>query len=229
MQFRWRYFVSVVLPAAAIALCQSCTGSGASASKSPAAADIPAAAATPVVSANNAPTISAEAAAYARVGESFDFQPNATDAESDKLTFSVQNLPAWATFDASNGHISGTPAAADVGEYEGVTITVADAAHHVATTPFSITVLGAATGVATLKWETPPVKVDGSPLDDLAGYRIVYGRTAEDLDHSVFIQDPKQTSFEFTTLDSGIWYFAVIAVNANGLEGPASTATMKSI
>ena len=73
------------------------------------------------------------------------------------------------------------------------------------------------------------MKVDGSPLDDLAGYRIVYGRNAEDMDQSVFINDPSQTSFEFTTLEEGIWYFAVIAVNANGLEGPPTTPAMKSI
>ncbi len=229
MNFRWRYFVSAFLPAAALVLCQSCGGGGGSGSKVQSAPDAPAATAPPSLSANKAPTISAEAAAYARVGESFEFQPNATDADSDKLVFSVQNLPAWATFDSASGRIGGTPASSDVGEYEGITITVADATHRAATAPFSITVIGAATGVATLKWETPPVKVDGSPLDDLAGYRIVYGRTAEDLDHSVFVQDPKQTTFEFTTLDKGIWYFAVIGVNANGLEGPASTPTMKSL
>ena len=80
-----------------------------------------------------------------------------------------------------------------------------------------------------MQWEQPPSKVDGSPLDDLAGYRIVYGRNADDLDHSVFIDDPAQTSYEFTTLEAGIWYFAVIAVNANGLEGPPTIAAMKSI
>lgn len=228
MHFRWRYFVSAFLPAVAIVLCQSCGGSGGPAAKEQVAA-APPAAGPASVSANTAPTISAESAAYARVGEAFEFQPNAVDAESDKLTFTVQNLPAWASFDAASGRITGTPSASDVGEYDAVTVTVADATHRTVSAPFTITVIGAATGVATLKWETPPIKVDGSPLDDLAGYRIVYGRTAEDLDHSVFIQDPKQTTFEFTTLEKGIWYFAVIAVNANGLEGPASTAMMKSI
>lgn len=228
MHFRWRYFVGAFLPAAAIVLCQSCAG-GSAASKSTTVSDAPPVVAAPSVSANKSPSISAEAAAYARVGVAFEMQPTVSDTGTGKLTFSVQNLPAWATFDSASGRITGTPATSDVGEYEGITITMADAAQRAATSPFSITVIGAATGVATLKWETPPIKVDGSPLDDLAGYRIVYGHTADDLDHSVFISDPKQTSFEFTTLDNGIWYFAVIAVNANGLEGPASTPMMKSI
>ena len=66
-------------------------------------------------------------------------------------------------------------------------------------------------------------------LDDLAGYRISYGRDAEVLDHSIFINDPAQTSYEFSTLDSGVWYFAVIAVNASGLEGPPTVPVRKTI
>jgi Putative Ig domain len=233
MQLRWRNVVGAFLPAVAMAFCHGCGGGGgggggttASAPQSEGAAPAPASA--PVVTTNQAPTISAESTVSARVGVPFDFQPSATDPENDKLTFSAQNLPPWVTFDSASGEIMGTPGASDMGEYEAITITVADATHR-ANASFSITVLGAANGVARLQWETPPVKVDGSPLDDLAGYRIVYGRTAEDLDHSVFILDPAQTSFEFTTLDSGTWYFAVIGVNLNGLEGPASTAAMKSI
>jgi hypothetical protein len=83
--------------------------------------------------------------------------------------------------------------------------------------------------VASLRWEVPPSKLDGSPLDDLAGYRIRYGRNSDDLDKSVFISDPAVTSYEFNSLPSGIWYFAVVAVNAGGLEGPPTTTTMKSI
>ena len=100
-----------------------------------------------------------------------------------------------------------------------------------ATPPFSITVTGdgGAGGVASLRWETPPSKVDGSPLDDLAGYRILYGRNSDDLDHSVLIDNPTATSYEFTSLTSGIWYFAVVAVNACGLEGPPTTVATKSI
>ena len=71
--------------------------------------------------------------------------------------------------------------------------------------------------------------MDGSPLDDLAGYRILYGRNSDDLDSSVLIDNPTTTSYEFTTLPSGIWYFAVVAVNAGGLEGPPTTIASKSI
>ena len=53
-----------------------------------------------------------------------------------------------------------------------------------------VTVLGeAGSGVASLRWETPSSKFDGSPLDDLAGYRILYGRNSDDLDKSVLISN----------------------------------------
>ena len=179
---------------------------------------------------NQAPTISAPRDEYARVGETFVYQPSARDPDGDALSYSAENLPTWASMDPVDGRITGTPGPDDVGVYELITIRVADAGRSATTAPFSITVIEeAAAGVASLRWELPPSKVDGSPLDDLAGYRIVYGRSSEDLDRSVFIDDPATTTYEFTGLTSGIWYFAVIAINANGLEGPPTNITMKSI
>jgi|SRR5688572_16089660 hypothetical protein len=233
MQFRLSNSVRAFLPAIALAFCHGCGGGGgggAATTGTQGSTPTPAPAPAPAPSTpNQAPIISADGETTAHVGVAYEFQPAASDPENDKLTFSAENLPPWASFDSSSGVISGTPGASDVGEYEAITITVADAARQSATKPFSITVVGGGSGVATLAWETPPAKCDGSPLDDLAGYRIVYGRNADDLDHSIFIDDPAQTAYAFSTLDEGIWYFAVIAVNANGLEGPPSTAAMKSI
>jgi hypothetical protein len=71
--------------------------------------------------------------------------------------------------------------------------------------------------------------VSGEPLDDLAGYRILYGRSSSDLDYSVMISDPATTTYQFSTLAPGLWYFAVVAVNSNGLEGPPATLASKLI
>jgi hypothetical protein len=223
MSFRPSDSVRAFLPAAVLAFC-ACGGSGGNGTASQ--GDSPAPAPT---LANGAPTISGEASGYARVGAAYAFQPSYGDPEGDPLTFSANNLPPWAQLDTANGRITGTPGSADLGDYEEITITVADASHRTVTQPFTITVLPSTSGIATLHWEQPSAKFDGSPLDDLAGYRIVYGRNADDLDHSVFVNSPTQTEYEFTTLDSGIWYFAVIAINANGLEGPPTTPAMKSI
>ena len=213
-------------------MCPGCGGSPSENSpvvaQAPApAADTPAALTTPA--GNRAPTISGEAAKVAQVGNQYEFQPDWNDADGDALSFTATNLPPWATLDPKTGNLHGTPSAGDVGAYESISITVADASHHVATRDFSINVIGAANGVATVSWPAPVSKVDGSLLDDLAGYRILYGKDPEDLDHSIFIANPDIHSYEFATLDHGTWYFAVIAVNAGGEEGPATTPAMKII
>lgn len=164
----------------------------------------------------------------ARVGVGFEFLPAVSNVKHAPV-FSATNLPTWARLDAATGRVTGTPGTADVGQHEAIVITVADGQRSAATEPFDIAVTGAGAGVATLEWRAPMSKVDGSILDDLAGYRIVYGRDAEVLDHSIFIDDPAQTSFEFSTLESGVWYFAVVAVNRSGIEGPPTIAVRKSI
>jgi hypothetical protein len=184
-------------------------------------------------SVNQAPTITLSSPENAQVGSSYTYQPTASDPEGDALKFTAENLPSWATINSTTGRISGIPGADDAGSYESIVITVADATRSTETSPFTITVIdgvtNATTGVASLRWEPPPSKVDGSPLDDLAGYRILFGRSSDDLDGSVYIGDPSATSFEFSTLSSGLWYFAVVGVNAGGLEGPPTIVASKSI
>ena len=174
----------------------------------------------------DAPSIMVTGAAT-HVGTNYQLVPNARDPQGDALTFSATNLPPWARIDTATGEISGTPRTSDIGEYESITITVADATHRTTSQPFSITVLGPP--AAQLTWRKPDLRVDGTNLDDLGGYRIVYGRDPEQLDHSIFINDPDQLSYEFNTLETGAWYFAVIAVTSSGLEGPATTPAMKMI
>jgi len=231
-----RGFVSALLPVLPLAFCHGCGGGGSSDTSPPAAATAPPAVVSPPAAApavvNRAPTISGEAIASARVGVTYNWQPVAADPDGDAIRFSATNLPDWASIDPANGLLSGTPGANDVGVYESITITVADQAQQTASPAFSITVTGGVevgAGIAALRWETPPSKMDGSPLDDLAGYRILYGHNSDDLDQSVLIDNPATTSYEFTTLTSGVWYFAVVAVNASGLEGPPTTVATKSI
>ncbi len=186
----------------------------------------------PPAAGNTAPTITGTAGTTAIVGSLYQFQPIAQDADGDSLTFTAANLPPWATLDPATGRISGTPAAGDIGSHEAITVTVADGSQQASIAPFTIVVADAASpvaGGASVQWVAPPSKMDGSPLDDLAGYRISYGRTADELDNSVYIEDPNATSYTIDSLESGVWYFAVSAVNANGLEGAASIAVQKSI
>jgi hypothetical protein len=216
-------FVRAFLPVLPLVFCHGCGSAGDE-------AVAPVAGSASQASTNRAPTIIATEAAVARVGQIYDYHLQASDPDGDALQYAATNLPPWASIDPTNGHISGTPGENDVGVYESITVVVADAARQTTSTPFSITVIGdVGTGVASLQWEAPPSKVDGSPLDDLAGYRILYGRSADDLDHSVFVADPTRTVYVIDSLASGLWYFAVVAVNAEGLEGPPTTIASKSI
>ena len=226
--------VSALLPAVAIALVHGCGGGGSSETaqnEEPAQSPVaPAPSPTPAAATNRAPTINQVSDEYARVGETYALQPVAADADGDSLRFTATNLPPWASIDPQDGRITGTPGVADEGVYESIVIAVADSAHKTESAPFSITVMAeVASGVATLRWEAPPSKLDGAPLDDLAGYRILYGRSADNLDQSVLIDDPAITSYEFTALQKGLWYFAVVAVNSGGLEGPPTVVMTKSI
>jgi hypothetical protein len=210
-------------------MCPGCGGGG---SENAQVAQAPTTPAAPVASApsgNQAPIIGGTANNLAQVGNEYVFQPNWDDADGDILTFTATNLPPWAELDPKTGGLRGTPAPSDVGLYESISITVADASHHVSTQEFTINVVGASNGVALLEWPAPVSKVDGSVLDDLAGYRILYGHDPEDLDHSVYIPDPDAHAFEFATLDAGTWYFSIVAVNAGGEEGPATAPVTKII
>jgi len=225
-----KLIVSLILLGIPVGLFLGCGDAGSNAESGAMQAPTVAPSITQSAAGNQAPTISRIGDEYARVGETYSLTPAVRDPDGDSLSYSADNLPPWASLDPTSGLISGTPGAADVGVYESITIKVADSGRATNSAPFCITVLDeTAAGVASLRWESPPSKVDGSPLDDLAGYRIVYGRKADDLDRSVFVDDPAVTNFEFTGLTAGLWYFSVIAVNANGLEGPPTTVTQKSI
>jgi hypothetical protein len=226
MHFDARLLVRAFLPVLPLAFCPACGGGGGSPQSVQTAAPPPPSVPTQT---NRAPTISMGDVGEARVGAVYAASPTASDPDGDTLRYTAENLPPWASLDPNTGRVSGTPQAGDEGAYESITIAAADAAHRAVTSPFSITVVGGASGTASLRWQEPGSKLDGSPLDDLAGYRILYGRNSDDLDQSVLVMNPRATSFDVESLDAGVWYFAVIAVNVNGLEGPPTTPAMKSI
>ena len=71
---------------------------------------------------NKAPTISGTPSVSVNAGSAYAFRPSAADADGDTLTFSIANRPAWATFNAATGRLSGTPTASSVGTYSNIVI-----------------------------------------------------------------------------------------------------------
>ncbi len=95
-----------------------------------------------VTHANREPTISGTPASSVNVGVAYSFTPTASDADNDRLTFSISNKPAWATFDPATGQLSGTPSDTHVGASSNISISVSDGvAEAVSLQPFEIQVV----------------------------------------------------------------------------------------
>jgi hypothetical protein len=177
---------------------------------------------------NRAPTISGTPLLSVSVLTAYSFQPSASDADGNTLTFSIQNRPAWATFSTTTGRLSGTPALTDIATFSNIIISVTDGTASVSLPAFSLSVLQAATGSATVTWTPPTTNTDGSALD-LGGYRVVYGRAADVLDKSATIDNAGLSSYTVEGLAQGTWYFAVYARNVAGVESDISNVASKVI
>jgi len=90
--------------------------------------------------ANRPPVISGSPGTTAMVGTAYVFRPTASDPDGNALRFSIQGTPRWATFSATTGRLSGTPASGDVGTSATVTISVTDNVATVSLPSFTIQV-----------------------------------------------------------------------------------------
>jgi hypothetical protein len=166
----------------------------------------------------------------ATVGSPYAFRPTVSSAAGATLTYSILNRPSWATFETSTGLLQGVPGSGTAGSYANVTIGVSDGSSTSSLAPFTITVTQPqGTGSATLSWQPPTQNVDGTPLQDLAGFRIVYGKVADNLDQVVSIPNPSITSAVVQSLTTGTWYFAVKAYTAANVQSDLSNLASKTI
>lgn len=85
------------------------------------------------------------------------------------------------------------------------------------------------TGTALLSWYPPTEREDGSPLINLAGYRVFYGQDPADLDIVVELDNPGLTSYLIEYLDLGTWYFSMTALDDEGRESAPSAVASKTI
>jgi len=162
------------------------------------------------------PTLSGTPVVSAQVGQPYAFRPTASDPNNLTLTFSIQNPPAWATFDPATGTLYGTPAAA--GTFAGIIISASDGKASASMAAFSITVAAAPTKSATVSWSPPTANTDGSPLTDLAGYQLYYGTASGQYSASLSLPSASMNSTVLQGLNSGTWYFSVRAVNSAGVQ-----------
>jgi hypothetical protein len=173
---------------------------------------------------NAGPTLQGTAITTATVGTVYSFQPQATTPGSASLTFSVTNKPAWATFNAATGQLSGTPSGSDVGSFAGIQISASDGTRSASLPAFAIAVSAPAAGASSinLTWQAPTENSDGSPLTDLKGYKIHYGTQSQNYTGAISVDNPTLTTYLVSSLPAGKYYFAVTAFNAQGTESSPS-------
>jgi hypothetical protein len=178
---------------------------------------------------NKPPSISGNPPSAILQGTEYVFVPKVSDPDGDRLTFWVTGLPSWASFSSSTGRIKGTPDLGDLGSITGIRIGVTDGAANVYLSPFSIDVVATALGSATLSWESPTQRADGSPLMNLAGFKIYWGMDPDGLSNSMTIANPGLTSFMIEQLVPAKWYFVATAFDTEGLESSFSNIASKMI
>ena len=160
-------------------------------------------------------------------GNTYSFTPGASDADGDTLTFSIQNQPAWASFNTSTGQLSGQPAMGDVGVYSNILISVSDGEDTASLNTFAITVEDAALFSTTLSWTAPTENDDGTLLEDLRGYKLYWGTSAGVYTDSATIDNPGITTYVVENLPAGTYEFVATAYNSAGVESVYSTPATK--
>jgi len=123
---------------------------------------------------NQPPTIGGTPPASVTVGQTYSFQPTASDPDAGQtLRFGIANPPAWASFDIATGRLSGTPTSANVGSYGNIVISVSDGIASATLPAFTITVAAA---------NRAPTISGAPPTSVTAGQAYSFRPTASDPD-----------------------------------------------
>lgn len=196
-----------------------------------------------VTHAATAPSIMGTPATSVIATRYYGFQAWATDPNHRPLLYSIQNKPAWATFNTQYGHLYGIPPVGGVGTYSNIVVSVSDGIAQAALPAFSIKVTsnGAAgggsttppvsggSGAATLSWHPPTQNTNGSTITGLAGYQIKYGASANSLTQTVKVTNPGLTSYVIESLAPGTYYFGIAAYTSSGAQSALSGLVSKTI
>jgi predicted small lipoprotein YifL len=89
-----------------------------------------------------------------------------------------------------------------------------------------------ATGSATLSWTAPTSYTDGTRIPALSGYKIYYSPDVKDVAQRRSLPAllaPSMDNIALEELTSGLWYFAISAVDIDNVEGELSVILSKEI
>lgn len=84
---------------------------------------------------------------------------------------------------------------------------------------------------AMLSWTAPLTRENGESLTmgEIAGYEVVYGSSADNLDQSLAIGDASVDELLVDNLDTGTWYFAIRTLDIDGNRSQLSDVVYKQI
>lgn len=187
--------------------------------------------APPDTTTNQPPRISGSPSNQATVGQQWSFQPAISDPDGDNLNITASNLPGWLSLDTNSGRLRGTPTDADVQTWNGIRLSVSDGEATTSLPAFALTVVpqNSATGSVTLSWLPPTENTDGTPIVNLAGYRLLYGQVSQNYSSTIVITNPGITRYMIEGLSNGTWYFAIQTVTADGQVSDPSGEASKVI
>ena len=86
-----------------------------------------------------------------------------------------------------------------------------------------------ASGSAILTWQPPASNIDGSPLTDLAAFKVYWGTAHGTYSQSTHISNAAARTHTVTGLARGTWHFVVTALNSQGVESVYSSGWSKII
>lgn len=87
----------------------------------------------------------------------------------------------------------------------------------------------ASTGNVTINWNPPTQNTDGTPLTDLAGFKIHYGTASQKYTQTITVSNPGLVTYVVTNLAAGTYYFAVTAYSSAGTESTPSSEVSTTV
>jgi hypothetical protein len=167
----------------------------------------------------------------ATAGAAYSFEPILVKG-GQTVSYSITGKPDWATFNTTDGSLTGTPGVSDEGKSAVITISASSGSSTASLAPFTIQVNAPAAptvGSATLTWGAPTTNENGTEITSLAGYHIYYGTDESSLKTMITISTPTVTTYVVNGLSPGTYYFAVVAYNSMGVDSSESNIARKTI
>lgn len=147
------------------------------------------------------------------------FLPNVENNENDTLVFTITGKPYWAKFNTSTGELRGNAPQKSV--FSNIVISVSDGQNTVSLPTFNIDVTSELHDV-TIKWEAPTTNVNGDSIDNIIGYKIMYGESSQNYSKIVTINDPNVNEITIVDLENIDYYFSMKTVVLNGIKSEAA-------